>query len=102
MKPKYLETHHYRKYRDYSSNKCVHCVYEQEGKFSNEKAILRGKYKGYLYCKKLFDALLVRERSVANYEIYSHLKKYLSWNCETIGEADALRDIMNLFCEEFN
>ena len=58
MKPKYLETYHYRKLKEYCSIKCINIVYEQQGLDNNSKGELRGLYKGYLYGFKLFNALL--------------------------------------------
>lgn len=101
MIPKYLETYHYRKYREYCSTKCINIVFEQNDKEDNEKYSLRGKYKGYLYGMKFFSALLLRKKSVPNYEIYNHFKYHLNARVSKLGEADAIRDIMNLMCDEF-
>lgn len=95
MKIQYLETYHYRKYKDYCSNKCINIVIEQHYKDDTKKAELRGMYKGYLYGMKLFNTLLQRGKSVTNCEIYNHLKYHKS-HCTTLyGEKRAVCDIMN-------
>lgn len=100
MKIKYLETYHYRKYKDYCSNKCINIVIEQTDKEDNEKAELRGMYKGYLYGMKLFNTLLQRGRSIRNYEIYNHLKYHKS-HCTTLyGEKRAICDVMNVVIDD--
>ncbi|WP_421716548.1 hypothetical protein [Arcobacter arenosus] len=50
---------------------------------------------------KFFNTLLIRKKSVTNYEIYNHLKQYASWNTTLWGEDIAIRDIMNMMCDEF-
>ena len=100
MKPKYLETYHYRKYREYCSIKCINIVFEQQGIEDDSKSKLRGKYKGYLYGMKLFNALLQRKKSIPNYEIYNHLKYYKSWKSSIWGENEAIFDLMNMLCDE--
>lgn len=100
MKIQYLETYHYRKYKDYCSNKCINIVIEQHDKDDTKKAELRGMYKGYLYGMKLFNSLLQRGKSVTNCEIYNHLKYHKS-HCTTLyGEKRAVCDIMNQLVED--
>lgn len=101
MNIKYLKTYHYRKCKDYSSNKCINIVIEQNDKDDAKKAELRGMYKGYLYGMKLFNTLLQRGKSVRNYEIYNHLKYYKS-HCTTLyGENKAILNIMNFISINF-
>lgn len=100
MKIQYLETYHYRKYKDYCSNKCINIVIEQHDKDDTKKAELRGMYKGYLYGMKLFNSLLQKGKSVTNCEIYNHLKYHKS-HCTTLyGEKRAVCDIMNQLVED--
>ena len=100
MKIQYLETYHYRKYKDYCSDKCINIVIEQHDKDDTKKAELRGMYKGYLYGMKLFNSLLQRGKSVTNCEIYNHLKYHKS-HCTTLyGEKRAVCDIMNQLVED--
>jgi hypothetical protein len=100
MKIQYLETYHYRKYKDYCSNKCINIVLEQTDKNDTERAELRGRYKGYLYGMKLFNSLLQRGKSVTNCEIYNHLKYHKS-HCTTLyGEKRAVCDIMNVLVDD--
>lgn len=101
MKPKYLEKHNYKKYKDYCSYKCINIVFEQNDKEDNEKAVLRGMYKGYLYGMKLFDALLKRNRNIKNFEIYNLLKYHKSHGTTLFGEDKAILDIMNIMCDDF-
>ena len=94
----YLETYHYRIYKDYCSNKCINIVIEQRDK--KDKTELRGLYKGYLYGMKLFNALLIRKKPIRKYEVYNHFK-YYKFNCTNlIGEKKAILDIMNLLAND--
>jgi hypothetical protein len=98
MNLNYLETYHYRKYKDYCSNKCINIVIEQKDK--KDKIELRGLYKGYLYSMKLFNALLQKNKPVRKYEIYNHFKYYKSNYTTLIGEKKAILDIMNLLAND--
>lgn len=103
MKPKYIETIHFNKYKEYCSIKCIDIVHTQNTTYNvNDKNELRGKYKGYLYCMKLFNSLYKRKKSIMNFEIYNHLKLYVSQRCTLWGEDKAIRDIMELLCNESN
>lgn len=102
MKPKYLETYDYLKFRDYCSNKCINIVYEQNDKEDKEKNELRGRYKGYLYAMKVFSSLYNRKKRVMNYEIYNHFKYYKSHKSQLWGESKSILDVMNLISNEYN
>ena len=101
MNIKYFETYHYRKYKNYCSNKCINIIIEQNDKDDTKKAELRGMYKGYLYGMKLFNTLLQRGKSVRNYEIYNHLKYYKSYCTTLYGENKEILDIMNFISINF-
>lgn len=98
MEVNYLETYHYRKYKNYCSNKCVNIVIEQKN--ITDKSELRGLYKGYLYGMKLFNSLLNKKQRLRSYEIYNHLKSYNSTSTTLIGEKKAIYDIMNMLVDD--
>lgn len=97
MKPYYFELIRLKKLEEYCKLKCVNIIYEQSSIDDKSKlSFLRGKYKGYLYSRKLISALIKRKKGIMNFELYNHLKFYKSWRAKSRGEEIAIYDLLNL------